>query len=95
MARYKLTPQDRSKGGKTTAERYDMRERGLAGFRSFADRYFAGDTDLAGKALSKVGNFVTDPARWNGAWALPNWFPDNLREPLLNRYSRTDDAIPF
>ena len=77
--RYKLTTQDRQKGGKSTAQRYDMRERGLRGFQSFADRYFNGDTKRAGLALSKIGNFATDPFPENGAFALPGWIPRDLR----------------
>lgn len=93
--RYKFTTQDRSKGGKTTASRYDMRERGRRGFERLANLYFGGDMRLAGRGLSSMGNFVTDPARWNGAWALPHWFPEPLKTSLVERYSRTDDAIPF
>lgn len=93
--RYTLTTQDRAKGGKTTAARHNMSERGKQGLQRFADNHFDGDTKLAGKALSAIGNFVTDPARWNGAWALPAYIPEPLKQSLVARYSRSDDAIPF
>lgn len=102
MARYKLTTQDRSKGGKSTATKQPppgytshMQFIGEAGNRSFAERWFDGDIDKARQALARIGNYATDPNRWNGAFALPSWFPNELTRQLVERYSYSDDAIPF
>lgn len=102
MAQYKFTTHDRSKGGKATAAKKSpdpnlsyMQYLGIRGFQAFADKWFDGDLAIAGLALSKIGCFVTDPARWNGAWSLPSWFPQPLVRQLVERYSMSDDAIPF
>lgn len=102
MARYQLTTQDRSKGGKATASKqappgYKSYPQylGRRGLKRFADRWFEGNLYLAGIALSKIGNWWTDAARWNGAMKLPDWFPEQLTQMLLARYDGSDASIPF
>lgn len=68
MARYTFSPEDRRKGGLTTSQRYNMRERGKRGLQALADKYFQGNTKKAGAALSRIGNFVIDPFPANRAW---------------------------
>ena len=85
MARYQLTPQDRAKGGKSTATRHNMRERGKTGLESLARRYFDGDLTRASKALSRIGNWWTDPCPWNGAFQLPDDLPTELRAKLYSK----------
>lgn len=82
MARYQFSSDDRSRGGQTTAQRYDMRERGRLGLEKFAHNYFNGDTKKAGYALSRIGNWATDPVPENGAFMLPTWIPRSLRERI-------------
>jgi hypothetical protein len=82
MARYQFSPEDCSKGGRTTAQRYDMSERARRGLQALADRYFHGDTKQAGYALSRIGNWTTDPVPENGAFMLPTWMPRALRERI-------------
>lgn len=82
MARYKFSSDDRSRGGRTTAERYDMRERGRLGLEKFAHNYFNGNIQQAGYALSRIGNWKTDPFPGNGAFMLPTWIPRSLMERI-------------
>lgn len=79
MARYQFSPDDRSRGGRTTAERYDMRERGARGFEAFTQKYFFGNRKLAGHCLSRIGLWKQDPFPQNGAWALPGAIPPILK----------------
>ena len=74
MTRYTLTAEDRRKGGKTTSQRYDMRERGRKGLQALADKYFDGNYKRAGEALSRVGNAITDPFPANRAWTNQRLF---------------------
>lgn len=71
-----------------------MHERGARGLQAFADNHFNGDTKRAGCALSKIGNWKTDPVPDNAAFMLPGWMPLTLREMIgapLPKY----DQIPF
>lgn len=74
MPRYTLTAEDRCKGGKATAAKYDMKERGRAGLQKLADNHFNGNIKKAGEGLSRLGNFVTDPFPTNGAWRNQRFF---------------------
>jgi len=92
--RYQFTTQDRAKGGKTTAERYDMAERGRRGLEQFAHNYFNGDIKRAGYALHRIGIWKTDPVPENGAFMLPSWLPLALRERIGAPVPHFDQ-IPF
>lgn len=102
MARYQLTTQDRSKGGKSTAAKQPpngyksfMQYVGTLGLQAIAVRYCDGDVKQAGKCLSRLGLWATDPAPWNHAWQLKD-----VPEALILRacqgvaYKPTDE-IPF
>lgn len=95
MARYTLTTEDRRKGGKTTAQRHDMSLRARKGFRAFANKYAGGDLELAGKILSKIGNWFTDPSPWNGAFRLPDELPREVRLKLIEKKYTDSDGVLF
>lgn len=95
MPRYQFSTQDRSKGGKTTASKYDMKARGRLGLLAIAKKYFDGDTKRAGKALSTTGNVITDPTR---NYAFSSWFrlPQDWRAVVLGHCEVEDpDGIAF
>lgn len=95
MTRYTFSDADRRKGGLTTSKRYDMQERGRNGLQALANKYFQGDIKKAGKALSRIGLWSTDPAPWNRAWTLrdvPKSLIDRLLEP---HYYTPSDEPPF
>ena len=61
MPRYTFSEEDRRKGGKTTAQRYDMRARGRLGLLAIADKYCDGNLKLAKECLWRTGLLFTDP----------------------------------
>lgn len=80
--KHQLTQDERSRGGKTTASKYDMRERGTRGLQAFANNHFHGDIKRAGYALHRIGIWKTDPVPENSAFMLPSWLPLALRERI-------------
>lgn len=80
--RHQLTTQDRAKGGRACAAKYDMAERGRSGLQAFADNHFQGDIKRAGYALHRIGIWKTDPVPENGVFMLPSWMPLSLRERI-------------
>lgn len=92
---YQFTQEDRSKGGKTTAQKYDMRERGQRGLEALARNHFDGDCKRAGETLYRIGLWRQDPARWNTAWQFPRDCPESLRTMVLDRWAASPDGLPF
>lgn len=96
MPRYQFTPDDRRKGGQTTASRYDMQERGMNGLKALAARYFDGNIKKAGKALSTMGNAVIDPFPLNGAWQDGLYrLPPSLLAQFWGHCETSDSDTPF
>jgi len=96
MPRHVLTTQERSKGGKRTASTHDMREIGRKGLQGLANRHFDGNIKRAGRALSTIGNFVTDPFPLNGAWRDPIFnLPPSLLALVLGHCETSDEGAPF
>lgn len=84
MARYQFTDEDRKKAGRR-------------GLEALAARYTDGDIARAGKLLSKMGMYVTDPAPQNGAWQFED-IPHEIKTKLnLRRWGHVEknDQLPF
>lgn len=96
MPRYTFSEEDRRKGGQTTSQRYDMRQRGRAGLQALANKYFQGNVKKAGEGLSKVGNFITDPFPSNRAWRRIFHLPPEFLTTCLGHCEPDDpDGVPF
>ena len=95
MARYQFTTQDRSKGGKTTASKYDMRARGRLGLIAIAEKYCNGDLKLAKECLWRTGLFFGDPVPSNYAWRKIYHLPQAWLNQVWGHCESNDDGVPF
>lgn len=102
MARYKLTTQDRSKGGKATAAKQApagfksyMQYLGKRGLQGLADKYFHGNIKKAGDALWRMGAVSSDPTK-NRAWRRIMEMPPELLSVFWGHCEPDDsDGVPF
>lgn len=97
--RHKFTPEECRRGGLATAAKtpppgYNsfMAYVGSKGLHALAKRYTGGCIAEAGRLLSHMGNYVSDPYPENGAWDLPHYVPGELRYRLNQKRRRFGDG---